>query len=285
MTEEEFFLANRAEIERAVRFVAGHARLSPEDAEELLSNVNLHIIENDYAVIRKFKHGCSFATYVVVIARHALADMRMQVHGRFRNSAEARRLGEPAMRLEALVRRDGLTLEEAVPQVQRDFPSLTTGEIVKLETRLPKRAPRAREVALGPEIEPKIEGGTVEELAIDHERAARAAKINGIVQQTLARLTRADRVAFQFRWGSPPVSVADLSRMFHRDQKQLYRRLDAAGRHVQKALLAAGITLEEILELTDGTGCHFDFGLADTEIGGSRQPNDAEGSGTHEVPE
>ncbi len=285
MTEEEFFLANRVEIARAVRFVASHARLSHEDAEELLSSVNLHIIENDYAVIRKFKHGCSFATYVVVIARHALADMRMAVQGRFRNSAEAKRLGEPAMRLESLVRRDGLTLEDAIPLVQRDFPSLTSDEIVKLEARLPRRAPRAREVALGVEIEPKIERETVEELAIDHERAMRSVRINEIVQQTLAQLTRADRVAFQFRWGSPPVSVADLARMFHRDQKQLYRRLDAAGKQLQKALLAAGITLDEILELTDGTGCHFDFGLADTEIGGSRQPNDVEGSGTHEVPE
>jgi RNA polymerase sigma factor (sigma-70 family) len=285
MTDEEFFLANRAEIERAVRFVASYARLPPEDADELLSSVNLHIIENDYAVIRKFKGGCSFATYVVVIARHALADMRMQVQGRFRNSAEAKRLGEPAMRLEALLRRDYATLEDATAAVQREFPALTANEIADLAARLPQRTPRPREVSLGVDIEPKISSDSVEELALDHERAARAARINHVVQETLAQVSRGDRVAFQFRWGSPPVSVADIARMFHRDQKQLYRRLDAVGRQVQKALLAAGITVDEILELTDGTGCHFDFGLADTEIDESRQPNEPEGSGNHEVPE
>jgi RNA polymerase sigma factor (sigma-70 family) len=284
MSGEEFFLANRAEIERAVRFVASHARLSPDDADELLSAVNLHLIENDYLVIRKFKHTCSFATYVVVIARHALADMRMQVVGRFRNSAEAKRLGEAAMRLEALLRRNRLPLDEAIPIVRRQFP-IAEEELRRIAARLPERVPRPREVTFDHELEPAIDGGTVEEQAIDHEHAARSARINRVVRQTLAQLPPSDRVAFQLRWGSPPVSVADIARMQHRDQKKLYRRLDAVGRHLQQALLAAGVTVDEILELTDGSGCHFDFGLDDREIEEASQPIDPEGSGTNEVPE
>ena len=260
MSVEEFFLANRAEIERAVRFVASRAGLAPEDADELLSTVNLRLIDHDYAVVRKFKGGCAFGTYVVVIARHVLADERMHVHGRFRPSAEAKRLGEAAILLESLLHRQRLTLAEAIPVVQSTHP-LSKEEIAAIAARLPARTSRPRIVQLDNDIEPPIAPGSVEAQAIDHERAERAKKINAVVENTLAQFPREDRVAFLLRWRSQPVSVADIARMLRRDQKKLYRRLDAIGRHVRDALVAAGVTPNEILELTDGTGSHLDFHL------------------------
>jgi len=284
MTSEEFFLANRAEIERAVRFVASHARLAPEDADELLSSVNLRLIENEYAVIRKFKGGCAFGTYVVVIARHVLADERMHLHGRFRPSAEAKRLGDAAILLEGLLHRQRLTLDEAVPVVQSHH-SLSREEIGAIAARLPPRGPRPRIVALDDGVEQPVGADTVEELAIDRERAARSETINAIVEQTLAKFPRDDRVAFRLRWRTDPVSVADIARMQRRDQKKLYRRLDAVGRHVRDALVAEGVTVDEILDLTDGAGSHLDFGLGGAENEAARQPIDPRGSGNHEVPE
>ena len=286
MTGEEFFLANRAEIERAVRFEAGRARLSPEDAEDLQSSVDLRLIENDYAVVRNFKGGCAFATYIVTIARHILADQRMHDFGRFRPSAEAKRLGDPGILLEQLLYRDQKTFDEALAVVLQHH-AVTREEVAAMAARLRlrPRSPRPRAVSIDEVIEPAIDPDTVEKQAIDHEREARAAAINRIVEDALARVPLQERVAFRLRLRVPPVSGADIARMLHLDQKRLYRRLEAIEKRLGKVLRDSGVTREEILDLTDGTGSHLDFNGHGPETSGSCQPIDPRRSGNHEVPE
>src|SRR5687767_2226546 len=125
MTGEELFLANLAVIEHASNFVARRARLSKEDAEDLGSRLKERLIENDYAVLAKFGGRCSLATYVTSIAYRLFVDEWMHTHGRWRPSAEARRLGEGAMLLEKFLLRDAMSFEEAFPLVRQWDPSLT----------------------------------------------------------------------------------------------------------------------------------------------------------------
>ena len=47
-------------------------RLTPEDREDLCSEVFLAIIKNDYAVLRNFRRQSSLATYLTVIARRVV---------------------------------------------------------------------------------------------------------------------------------------------------------------------------------------------------------------------
>jgi len=284
MTGEEFFLANRAEIERAVRFEASRARLSPEDAEDLQSAVNLRLIENDYAVIRNFKGGCAFATYIVTIARHILADQRMHDFGRFRPSAEAKRLGDPGILLEQLLYRDQKAFDEALAIVLQHH-AVTREEVVAMAARLRPRSPRPRAVSIDEVVEPAIDPDTVEKPAIDHEREARAAAINRIVDDALSRIPLQERLAFRLRLRVPPVSGAEIARMLHLDQKRLYRRLEAIEKRLGKVLRDHGVTRQEILDLTDGTGSQLDFNGHGPETIGSCQPIDARGSGDQEVPE
>src|SRR6185436_14297404 len=152
MTAEELFLSNLDVIEDAAYFVARRARLTPDDAEDLASALKLRLIEDDYAVLRKFEGRCALSTYVASIAHRLFVDDWMHVHGRWRPSAEAKRLGDAAVLLEGLLVRDRLPLAEALPIVQRVHP-ITKEEAAAIAARLPRRGPRPRLVALEDELE------------------------------------------------------------------------------------------------------------------------------------
>src|SRR5215472_1056914 len=110
---QQLFLTNLPTIEALVQMVARQQRMSWAEAEEFASIVRLRLIENDYAILRKFRGGSTLRTYLtVVIARQAL-DYRDACWGRWRPSRTARRLGPAAVALERLVVRDGLSFEEA----------------------------------------------------------------------------------------------------------------------------------------------------------------------------
>ncbi len=44
-------------------------RLTPQDAEDLTAEVFVALINNDFAVLRRFRGECSLATYLTVVAR------------------------------------------------------------------------------------------------------------------------------------------------------------------------------------------------------------------------
>ena len=75
--------------------------------------MRLRFIENDYAAIRKFRGESSLGTYLTVVVAMLVRDYRVQRWGRWRPSAAARRLGDVAVRLETLVRRNGQAVHEA----------------------------------------------------------------------------------------------------------------------------------------------------------------------------
>jgi len=284
MTAEELFLSNLDVIEDAAHFVARRARLTPDDAEDLASSLKLRLIEDDYAVLRKFEGRCALSTYLVSIAHRLFVDDWMHTHGRWRPSAEAKRLGEAAVLLESLLVRDRLPLAEALPIAQRAHPSLTKEEAAAIELRLPHRSPRPRLVALENEIEPAVDGATVEAEAIEHERAVVSERASRIVQEALGGISEAERVAIRLRFGQD-MSVADIARMLRCDQKRLYRRIENILRLLRQALERSGFQAAEIRELIGAIDSHLDFGLRDPENGPSRQAMHARGAGNHEVPE
>lgn len=266
MTAEELFLSNLDVIESAARFVARRARLTPDDAEDLASALKLRLIEDDYAVLRKFEGRCALSTYVASIAHRLFVDDWMHVHGRWRPSAEAKRLGNVAILLEGLLVRDRLPLAEALPIAQRVHPSLTKEEAASIELRLPPRGPRPHIVPLENEIEPAIGGETVEAEAVEHERAAVSKRVSRVVVEVLGSVSQEERVAIRLRYGQG-MSVADIARLLHCDQKQLYRRIDRILRRLHDALHREGFNAAKIRELIGAIDSYLDFGLGDGENG------------------
>lgn len=70
----EWFRSNVPLIERLSRFVCRDARLSPADVDDFVSYVMLKLIDNDYAVLRKFEGRCQMSSYVIVVVRRAFSD-------------------------------------------------------------------------------------------------------------------------------------------------------------------------------------------------------------------
>src|SRR5829696_5080480 len=112
-TPEQLFLDSLDLIERIAVHACRRSRLRPEDKEDFVSLVHEKLLENDYAVIRKFerRENASFATYLNTVIRRLLLDYQNHLWGKWRNSAEAERLGEVAERLEELINRDGFTFD------------------------------------------------------------------------------------------------------------------------------------------------------------------------------
>src|SRR5262252_11050543 len=77
------------------------------DAEDFASDVLVKLLDNDYAVIRKFQNRSSFATYLTVVNNKTFLDHRRRLWGKWTPSAQAKRFGTVGMLLERLISRDG----------------------------------------------------------------------------------------------------------------------------------------------------------------------------------
>ena len=76
--------------------------------------VMVKLIDDDCAVLRKFKRDAKLSTYLNVVVQRAFADFRIQKWGKWRMSASARQLGRVAQWLELFLYRDGRSFDEAV---------------------------------------------------------------------------------------------------------------------------------------------------------------------------
>jgi RNA polymerase sigma-70 factor (ECF subfamily) len=94
--------------------------LRPEDFEDVVAEVLLQIVDNDYAVLRQFNGNSSLATYLVVIAR------RTCVHAL--SGRQNKRDVQPL---------DGAALEEAEQQPERGHGEERLEEVQKLLRKLP----------------------------------------------------------------------------------------------------------------------------------------------------
>ena len=278
MTGEELFRASLALIENASNHVARRARLSREDAEDLGSKLRIRLMENNYAVLEKFGERCSLPTYLTSIAYHLFVDEWMHMHGRWRPSAEAKRLGEGAELLEKLLVRDSMSFDEAFPIVQQWDPSLTRRQAEALVARLPPRTSRPRVVAIDDASEPAVDATTTEALAVAHERAERAKKVSEVVQRRLTELSAEDRTALRLRFQNG-MTIARIARMLACDQKQLYRRLDGIARRLRDDLRREGIDANEVADLIGTDEALFEFGFREPENDDARQPKETRGSG------
>src|SRR6185436_5001763 len=174
-TPDQLFLAHLAHIERAATYFCRRSGFSREETEDCVSSVKQKLIEDDYAIIRKFQGKSIFKTYLTVVIRRLFLDYLDHLWGRrWRPSAEAERLGPLAIQLEGLLHRDGLSFDQACQTLRTNHHvEASPQELADLAARLPHRAPPRRM-----ESEEALENRPTEELAPDEqvdvrEKAAR----------------------------------------------------------------------------------------------------------------
>jgi RNA polymerase sigma factor (sigma-70 family) len=245
---ESLFLAHLQRIEKIVAFICSRHGLRGADAEDFSSLVKLKLIENDYAILRKFRQESSLTTYLAVVISSLYRDFRVQRWGRWRPSAMARSYGEDAIRLETLVSRDGYSPIEAVELVARKS-SLTEKTLLSLIAKLPVRQ-RLRPVEVSADAV-AVEVDAVTIAAPEGYELEERSRIEQSLNEAVDSLHSEDRTILKMRFWNG-MSVADISKIAGIPQKNLYRRIEKLSASLRIRLKQAGVSPEDVRDLING---------------------------------
>jgi len=249
MNPDEIYLQHLPTIKRIAAFVARRHHLEAGEAEEFVQEACVRLLDDNYGIIRKFEGRSSFSTYLTTVISRLFAQWRVEQWGKWRPSAEAKRLGDKAITLERLMSRDGFTLSEAVRVLTTPgSSSYTIGELEAIYLRLPPRNPRP--IVVSEEVVPDVmtvEADAYERIAAgDRARAVRQAFqcIDGVFKE----MEPEDQLILQMRFWHGQ-RVPDIARTLHLDQKKLYKRLDRLFLILRRELETAGVSQADVAGL------------------------------------
>jgi RNA polymerase sigma factor for flagellar operon FliA len=245
---ETFFLETLPLIDATIRFVCRRHHCRPDEAEEFASVARLRLIEDDYAVLRKFGGRCSLRTYLSVVLGRMFLDFRRQHWGVWRPSAEARRLGAIAVRLDVLLHRDGVGLDEAIEILRtNERVAATQAELATLAARLPRRGVRRREGESAAAAAP-ILAEQVEIMALASEREEHARLLRGALCKVLGALEVEDALILRLRFRDD-FTVARIASVLAVEAKPLYRRLGRLLGDLRNALEKQGFRGSDLYDV------------------------------------
>jgi RNA polymerase sigma factor (sigma-70 family) len=275
MTREEFFLSQLALIERVSAWVCARRGLRGADADDFRSVVKTRLIENDYEILARFEARSSLKTYLAAVMNHVYLDYQASRFGRWRPSAEARRLGPVALRLERLMFRDRLSFDEACTVLGND-PAVTDSRdaLYGLSVRLAHRAspPVAAETTAA-----HLDGLVVAGRA---ERQELAERTFAVISRSLAGLPSQDRVFLRMHFESG-FTVAEAARSLGLEQRALYHRKEVALNRLRSDLEAEGIGSEDAQELLSSLDWSVALSTEETRNVSTAEKSEPRPSQTH----
>lgn len=234
-------------IDGVIRFIARRHRLAAPEAEEFASHVRLKLIDDDYQILRQFRERSSLRTYLSTVVERLFLDYRIRQWGKWRPSAQARRAGALAVRLEALLHKDGVPFEQAVEVLMvTERVTATRAEIETLRAQLPTRLPR-RIVGEEAMADLLVSGDAAESAVLAREAAAAAARTRAALAVALSHLAPQDQVVLRLHFGEG-LTIADVARALHLEPKPLYRQLERTLASLRASLEAQGIRGDVVAE-------------------------------------
>lgn len=244
---ELLFLQQLPAIDRIIAIIARRNAMSATDADEFAAWARGRLTDRDYAILHKFGGRSSLPTFLSVVLGNLFRDYRNSIWGRWRPSAAALRIGKLGVRLEELLVRDSCPLREAIGILRSAGAQESDIEFARMAARLPNR-PADREIALeaAGDIVPDMSAGP--QLTGD-ERA----RLDSALLQAMNELPHEDRVITRMRFWDA-ISVADIARLLHIDQKPLYRRIEAIQARLRVEMAKRGVTEQDVRELLSEGG-------------------------------
>jgi RNA polymerase sigma factor (sigma-70 family) len=228
-------------ITRIARGVGRRARLDGEAVEDFVSDVHVRLLEQDFAVLRKFQGRSSLATYLNKVFTRMALDFRGRRWGRWRPSDTAMQLGPAAVQLEQLILRDGHSFEEACALIgERHHGAVSRADLEHLAGRLPWH-PVRRTTDL--EAVDVSGAGVPAAAELDGPARAERARLQRALRFAVASLPSGDRELLRLRYGGGQ-SLAQVSRVLGLEQRPLYRRVERLHRQLRDAILAGGVSME-----------------------------------------
>jgi len=249
---EALLRENLPRIERILALLCRRRGMTGDDAEDFASWAKMRLIENDYAILGKFRGEGSLGTYLTLVIATLLREYRGKEWGRWRPSAAALLLGPVGVRLEALVYRDGFTRAQAAEVLRTvDGDTLSDREVAAMLARIPPRRP-----PVPPELDLEALAAVpaydhADDLVIEGEMDRERRRIEEALLQSLECLPDEDRWIVRLRFWQA-MSVADVGRALSLPQKPLYRRLERAFWRLRKHLEERSVTRERVGEMLAG---------------------------------
>lgn len=244
MDHQRLLLDHLELIGQIIRTTGRRRHFSAPEREDFAGFVYLRLLEDDYAILRKFQNRSSLWTYLAMVVERLSLDFCAERWGRWRPSAMAERLGPVAVSLERLVTRDNHTVEEALEIVRTNHDvGLTDAELRGLWEQLPVRA-RATEV--GEEAAATISSGETSEGGVeDADRQKRIEQLQHSLQTAFLEIPAQNRVLIALRFDQG-LSMAEIAQILKASVPTLHRRLDKSVKHLRAALSQAGFDPREV---------------------------------------
>ena len=232
-------------IESALTHACRAHRLAPDAADEFASWARVRLLDNDQAILRKFEGRSKVRTFLVTVIQRLYLDWRNAEWGKWRPSAEARRVGAVAIELERLVLRDQHTFEEAV-QTLAARELATPDECERAWVKLPRRPRRQR---VDEEDMGALPAATTASESVDrYETRAQARAVVDALSRAIKTLPPADQLLVQLHfWGGQ--TVARIAIVTGENQKGLYRRLDKVKAELRRRLESDGLRGDMLADL------------------------------------
>lgn len=256
-------------IQKKLSRLGRKSGLPEHEAEELRSWALFKLVEDDSRILAAWKGRSSFSTYLTVILVNLMRDYRIHVWGKWRPSMAARRRGREAVLLERLWVRDGLSLDEAIERMRTEHHvPLSRADLERIAVELPRRIERRqvgeeelRNVAVDGRVEARIE---------EKERIQAARRLREALLPAFRALSAEDRLLLKLHC-QDGLSMAAISPVLGRPQRELYSAWDRCLKRLRRALEQAGLDAGWLRDHA-GTG-GWDFLADGAGVGECVQPD------------
>jgi RNA polymerase sigma factor (sigma-70 family) len=233
-------------IESVLAYTRRAHRLSADDGDEFSSWARLRLLEDDGAILAKFRGLSTFKTFLVTVIQRLFLDWRIKEWGKWRPTADARRLGPVAIELERLVLRDHLEFEQAAETLIAKGTAVSREECDRAWAELPRRPARQR--AGEQALDTVASDAPPSDPVAIQEQFASAGKASGALAAAIPGLTPQEQLIIRLRF-QDGFTVARIAQLIGEEQKPLYRRIDQILARLRGTLTDAGVTADEVREL------------------------------------
>ena len=247
MKHQRLFTDNLEKIEKLVRFSGKRHHFSHVEQQDFASYVNVELLKDDCATLRKFQNRSSWWTFLSAVIEKLALDFLIQKWGRWRPSAMAEKLGPVAVILDRLVHRDGHSLDEAIAIVRAHHAAqLSENDVRAMWHQIPSR-PRVSEV--GEEAAAAVSSTESSDVRVDdEERRREIVRLERVLRGAFEALTPQDRVMIALRYDHG-LSVAEIAKVMHTSVPTVHRRLDRSLKELRATLSRGGFDPREISSL------------------------------------
>lgn len=251
MDTHKSLLDARDAIKRAVAFVCRKHGLHGADAEDFASTVNLKLLEDDCAILRQFRGESNLNTYLNIVVHRIFIDQCVHEHGKWRPSADAKRLGPLAAELERRMQWEGEAVDDAIRQTAAAHPDVPVAQIEEIAASVPQKQKRRSVVPLDETVEIFLTAPEQSDVLIMmHVRQEVRSHAERVVRRFLSKLDPQDRLILQFQFESD-MHLSDIARQLQVEQKPLYRRREQLFRELRSDLEKEGIAATDINDLLE----------------------------------